>query len=103
MAVLAVEDSGTGIPSADLPRIFDRFARVDPSRRREAGGFGLGLPIVKAIAEAHGGGVRAHSVGGKGSRFELLVPIVAEQSIRPRPPEVKVLEERITGPELPVR
>jgi signal transduction histidine kinase len=102
MAVLAVEDSGTGIPSADLPRIFDRFARVDPSRRREAGGFGLGLPIVKAIAEAHGGGVRVRSVGGTGSRFELLVPIVlAEPSIRSLPPEM--LEERIIGPELPVR
>jgi signal transduction histidine kinase len=104
MAVIAVADSGTGIPTEDLPRIFDRFARVDPSRRREAGGFGLGLPIVKAIAEAHGGAVRVRSLGGKGSRFELLLPVTsAEQLIHLPPAEARVVEERLTGPELPVR
>jgi len=72
--VLPVADSGCGIPPADLGRIFDRFARVDPHRNREAGGFGLGLATVKAIAEAHHGSVRAHSTVGKGSVFEVLLP-----------------------------
>jgi signal transduction histidine kinase len=76
--VLAVADSGCGIPPADLGRIFDRFARVDPHRNREAGGFGLGLATVKAIAEAHHGSVRAHSTVGQGSVFEVLLPASAD-------------------------
>ena len=72
--VLAVADSGGGIPAADLERIFDRFARVDPHRSREAGGFGLGLAIVKVIAEAHRGSVRVQSTVGEGSVFEVLLP-----------------------------
>jgi len=73
--VLAVTDSGCGIPAADLERIFDRFARVDPHRSRAAGGFGLGLAIMQAIAEAHHGSVRVHSTLGRGSEFELLLPL----------------------------
>ncbi|MGH3251459.1 MAG: sensor histidine kinase [Trebonia sp.] len=73
-AVLAVTDSGCGIPSGDLERIFDRFSRGHPSRNRETGGFGLGLPTVAAIAEAHHGSVRVRSTLGAGSTFELLVP-----------------------------
>jgi signal transduction histidine kinase len=65
--VLGVADSGGGIPAAELERIFDRFARVDPHRNRKAGGIGLGLAVVKAIAEAHHGSVRAHSTVGQGS------------------------------------
>jgi signal transduction histidine kinase len=72
--VLGVADSGGGIPAAELGRIFDRFARVDPHRNRKAGGVGLGLAIVKAIAEAHHGSVRAHSTLGRGSLFELVLP-----------------------------
>jgi two-component system sensor histidine kinase SenX3 len=72
--VLGVADSGCGIPAAELGRIFDRFARVDPHRNRKAGGVGLGLAIVKAIAEAHHGSVRAHSTVGQGSLFEVLLP-----------------------------
>jgi len=72
--VLAVADSGCGIPAADLGRIFDRFARVDLHRNREAGGVGLGLAIVKAVAEAHRGSVRVQSTVGSGSVFEMLVP-----------------------------
>jgi len=72
--VFAVADSGCGIPAADLDRIFDRFARARPYRSRETGGFGLGLPIVQAIAEAHGGSVRVRSTVGGGSVFELLIP-----------------------------
>jgi two-component system OmpR family sensor kinase len=74
-AVLAVADSGCGIPAADLERIFDRFARVDPHRSREAGGFGLGLAIVQAIAVAHHGSVRAESTPGRGSTFKMFVPM----------------------------
>jgi len=79
-AVLTVADSGCGIPEADLERVFDRFARATPHRNREAGGFGLGLPVVQAIAEAHHGSVRVASTVGSGSRFELLIPAVAPES-----------------------
>src|SRR6266511_428639 len=72
--VLGVADSGCGIPAAELDRIFDQFARVDPHRNRKAGGVGLGLAIVKAIAEAHHGSVRAHSTVGEGSLFEVVLP-----------------------------
>jgi signal transduction histidine kinase len=73
-AVFTVSDSGCGIPGDDLERIFDRFSRGHPSRRRKSGGFGLGLPTVQAIAEAHQGSVRVTSTVGAGSTFELLVP-----------------------------
>jgi len=72
--VLAVADSGCGIPEADLERIFGRFSRATPYRSREVGGFGLGLPTVAAIAEAHHGSVRVNSTVGEGSTFELLIP-----------------------------
>jgi signal transduction histidine kinase len=72
--ILAVADSGCGIPEADLERIFGRFSRAAPYRSREVGGFGLGLPIVAAIAEAHHGSVRVNSIVGAGSTFELLMP-----------------------------
>ena len=75
-AVIAVTDSGCGIPPTDLDRIFGRFARAEPYRSREAGGFGLGLPIVQAIAEAHRGSVRVHSASGHGATFELVIPAV---------------------------
>ena len=72
--ILAVADSGCGIPEADLERIFGRFSRAAPYRSREVGGFGLGLPTATAIAEAHHGSVRVNSAVGKGSTFELLIP-----------------------------
>ncbi len=72
--ILAVSDSGPGIPAAEAERIFGRFSRVDTGRSRSAGGFGLGLAIVKAIVEAHHGSVRVSSAEGKGSVFELHLP-----------------------------
>ena len=75
-AVIAVTDSGCGIPPTDLDRIFGRFARAEPYRSRDAGGFGLGLPIVQAIAEAHHGSVRVRSGSGHGATFELVIPAV---------------------------
>ncbi len=74
--VLAVADSGCGIPPTELDRIFRRFTRAQPYRSREAGGFGLGLPIVQAIAEAHHGSVRVHSASGQGSTFEMVIPAI---------------------------
>ena len=72
--ILAVADSGCGIPQADLQRIFSRFSRATPYLSREVGGFGLGLPTAAAIAEAHHGSVRVSSTVGQGSTFELLIP-----------------------------
>jgi signal transduction histidine kinase len=72
--VLAVKDSGSGIPAAEIGRIFDRFTRVGTGRSRESGGFGLGLAVVKAIAEAHHGSVQVRSTVGVGSEFGLVLP-----------------------------
>jgi signal transduction histidine kinase len=72
--VLAVRDWGSGIPAADIGHIFDRFTRVGTGRSRDTGGFGLGLAVVKAIAEAHGGSVGVRSTVGQGSVFELSLP-----------------------------
>lgn len=69
-----VIDHGIGIPEEDLPRIFERFYRVDKARSREAGGTGLGLSIVKHIAELFGGSVRVSSRLGQGSTFTLSLP-----------------------------
>ncbi len=72
--VLAVADDGSGIPASEVERIFSRFSRIDAGRNREAGGFGLGLPIVKAIAQAHHGTVHVSSALGQGSVFEVRMP-----------------------------
>lgn len=76
-AIFTVADSGCGIPEADLDRIFARFARAGPHRGRQSGGFGLGLPIARAIAEAHHGTVQVRSSPGRGSAFELLIPVAS--------------------------
>lgn len=69
-----VEDSGIGIPPKDVPRIFERFYRVDKARSRELGGTGLGLSIVKHIIELHGGAVGVESSEGLGSKFYFCLP-----------------------------
>jgi two-component system phosphate regulon sensor histidine kinase PhoR len=71
---VTVSDQGPGIPASDLPRLFERFYRVDKGRSREAGGTGLGLAIVRHIALAHGGSVKAESWEGEGSRFTMSLP-----------------------------
>lgn len=72
--VLEVEDTGFGIPAEALPRIFERFYRVDKGRAREEGGTGLGLAIVKHIAQLHGGTVEVQSEEGRGSTFRVTLP-----------------------------
>jgi signal transduction histidine kinase len=74
-AVFSVTDTGVGIPTKDVPRIFERFYRVDKARSRETGGTGLGLSIVRHVAERHGGEVSAESELGQGSTFTLSLPL----------------------------
>jgi len=73
-AVLRVRDTGTGIPYADLPRVFERFYVVDRSRAREHTGTGLGLAIAKHMVEAHAGTLVAESVYGQGASFTVRIP-----------------------------
>jgi two-component system, OmpR family, phosphate regulon sensor histidine kinase PhoR len=73
-AVLTVSDTGVGIPTRDLPRVFERFYRVDRARSRETGGTGLGLSIVRHVVENHGGRVSVGSELGRGTRFEVRLP-----------------------------
>jgi signal transduction histidine kinase len=72
--IIEIADSGIGISAEDLPRIFDRFFRVDKSRSRKRGGSGLGLAIVKKIVEDHGGTITVSSILGHGSSFHLSFP-----------------------------
>ncbi len=75
MAVVAIADTGVGIPAEDIPLIFERFYRVDKSRSRAEGGSGLGLAICRYIAEAHGGRIEVESTVGAGSTFSVWLPV----------------------------
>lgn len=72
--VLEVTDDGPGIPPSELTKVFDRFHRVDTSRARKSGGSGLGLSIVSAIVESHGGTVAASNANGRGAQFTVTLP-----------------------------
>jgi two-component system, OmpR family, sensor histidine kinase VicK len=92
---ISVEDRGSGIPKEELPRIFERFYRLDKARSRKLGGAGLGLPIAKTIVEAHGGHVEAVSRIGEGTKMTLCLPLLAE--IRPvgeRTGKVSTIDDR---------
>jgi two-component system OmpR family sensor kinase len=71
--VIEVSDEGRGIRAEDLPRIFDRFTRVETDRARSNGGTGLGLSITKAIVEAHGGSIEVESEAGRGTTFRVIL------------------------------
>jgi len=77
----SIEDNGIGIPREDIPRIFERFYRVDKGRSQELGGTGLGLSIVKHLVQAHGGRVWVESQPGKGSTFYFTLPKRSEAVI----------------------
>ena len=82
-AILAVRDTGVGIPFADLPRVFERFYVVDRSRSREHTGTGLGLAIAKHLVEAHGGALTAESVYGSGATFTVRLPVAPSAKAEP--------------------
>jgi len=77
-ARVVFQDHGAGISASDLPHIFDRFYRGDPSRTRATGGFGLGLAIAKALVEVYGGSISAESVPGKGTRMTVELPVPSQ-------------------------
>ncbi|MBF0495016.1 MAG: HAMP domain-containing histidine kinase [Deltaproteobacteria bacterium] len=79
MAVVTVADTGIGIPSNDLPLIFERFYRVDKARSRSEGGSGLGLAICKYIVDIHGGRIEVESQVDKGSAFHIKLPLTTDR------------------------
>ncbi|KLU60254.1 signal transduction histidine-protein kinase BaeS [Peptococcaceae bacterium CEB3] len=85
-AQVQIQDSGIGIPQADLPNIFERFYRADKSRSRETGGTGIGLALVKQIATLHQGSVAAESKLGQGSTFTVRLPLEKQGTQKQRLP-----------------
>src|SRR5262249_28075868 len=82
--VIEVSDSGIGIPPDALPHIFDRWTRADVARTRQRGGAGLGLPIVAAVARAHGGRCSVKALP-RGTAFQLRLPVRAASDRAPSP------------------
>ncbi len=82
-AVLRVEDTGTGIPEEAKARLFQRFFRVDPSRNKESGGYGLGLAIANAIVQQHHASIEVETKTGGGSIFSVSLPVASEMASLP--------------------
>lgn len=93
---LLVQDEGEGIPPEDLPRVFERFYRIEPSGASQATGTGLGLAIVKSVVELHGGTIRVESEPDRGTRFIIDIPL-AQRGFRTL---IRSLEEFLERPEL---
>ena len=95
-AVIEVADDGPGIPEEELPKIFERFYRMDAARSRATGGTGLGLSIVKHICANHGGDIQVWSDGDHGSTFTIRLPAAAEtlQADTPHSPTTTPKESR---------
>jgi two-component system OmpR family sensor kinase len=96
-AVLEVADEGPGLDEEHAAKVFDRFFRVDPARARDNGGVGLGLAIVAAIVEAHGGTVAVETSPGAGARFIVRLPVSAPPTATEQPEEATVVVESDTG------
>src|SRR5207249_7914962 len=83
--LISIRDTGPGIAPEHLPRVFDRFYRVDRGRSRAQGGSGLGLAIAQSIAELHGGQITVESVVGQGSTFTVILPTSRQLNEHRRP------------------
>jgi two-component system OmpR family sensor kinase len=100
-AVIEVRDEGPGMSEDDAARVFERFWRADPSRTRESGGAGLGLSIVSAITEAHGGRAEVETAPGRGATFRIRIPREGAAPPPPPPePEAEIIADLV--PEVPV-
>ena len=97
-AVLEVRDNGIGIAREHLPRLTERFYRVDGSRSRETGGTGLGLAIVKHVMQRHGGELEVESEPGKGSCFRLIFPYARVRPVGLSQPAARVVDDATTAP-----
>jgi signal transduction histidine kinase/ActR/RegA family two-component response regulator len=96
LVAVAVQDSGIGIPSAMLTRVFEPFTQLDRSLERTRGGLGIGLALARRLVEMQGGTIQAHSAGpGAGSRFVVRLPVVASQA-EPTPSDAAL--EALAGP-----
>ena len=93
---LSVADTGEGIPAEALPRVFDRFFRVDAARTRSAGGTGLGLSICRSIAQAHGGEITLESAVGRGTTVRIELPLASPSPPTSRP-STRLLAPRSHG------
>ncbi|HEY8754995.1 MAG TPA: ATP-binding protein [Candidatus Dormibacteraeota bacterium] len=105
---IEIADQGVGIPTGDLPRIFDRFFQVDSSATRRFGGTGMGLALVKRLVSAHGASVHIESVEGEGTRVTLLWPADPDPadggaSAAAEEPETPPRRRRSAGPVVPVQ
>ena len=98
-AVLTVRDTGVGIAGAEMPRLFERFHRIEGTRARTHEGSGIGLALVQELVRMHGGEIRAESTPGKGTTFELALPLGSGHL---PPPQVAAGAERATARQAPM-